>query len=213
MKLAELEQEARDFWALVEAASVGHPLAIGCWFEWADRDLEFSEWENTINWLLPEIPPHVSRSTPADMQAIQDNLANYAALPANFQSVLLRSMKRFTLSQCRHQPIDRVLDLALAFEIAVSEHGDNAPPSWKVSVRSTQLIGGALERRQANRATIGALYDLRNKATHGSALQSQSVEKTLEDSSALYVALVKNILSLRRKPDWKSLELEPRAST
>jgi Apea-like HEPN len=212
-KIAELEQEASDFWTLVEAASVGHPLAIGCWFEWADRDLEFSEWENTINWILPEIPPRVSRSTPVDMRAIQENLGNYAALPANLQSVILRSMKRFALSQCRHQPIDHVLDLALAFEIAVSGEGDHAPPGWKVSVRSTQLIGGTLEKRQANRATISALYDLRNKATHGSELASQSVEKTLQDSSALYITLVKNILSLRQKPDWKSLELEPRASS
>jgi hypothetical protein len=62
-------------------------------------------------------------------------------------------MNRFTLSQCRHQTIDRILDLALAFEIAVSGgDGDSAPPGWKVSVRSAQLIGGALKARQSNRS-------------------------------------------------------------
>ena len=130
-------------------------------------------------------------------------------------------MNRFTLSQCRHQLIDRILDLALAFEIAVSEEGDNAPPSWKVSVRSTQLIGGTLRERQENRTNIGALYELRNKATHGGELSSKlhlksntkkTVEQVLKDCSGLYVILMRIMLSLRRKPEWRSLELEPRAT-
>jgi hypothetical protein len=111
--IKQLEMEARDFWVLIQAAAVGNPLVIGCWFEYADRELEFAEWENTLGWILPEIPPHVARCTPADLNVIQANLRNYIAFPTNLQSALLRSMKRFVLSQCRHGMIDRVLDLAL----------------------------------------------------------------------------------------------------
>ena len=120
-------------------------------------------------------------------------------------------MERYSLSQCRRESIDRVLDLALAFEIAVSEKGDNAPPSWKVSVRSAQLIGGTLADRQQKRATVSALYDLRNQATHGGTLKAKSpdssVEQILQENYNLYVLLMKMLLTLRVKPEWKSVEL------
>jgi hypothetical protein len=213
----ELEWEAHELWVLIQAASVGHPLAVACWFEYADSDLEYSEWDNTFRWLLPEIPPLVKRCSPADIEGIQANIANYLALSSNRRSTLLRSMERFRQSQCRRKSIDRILDLALAFEIAVSEKGDNAPPSWKVSVRSTQLIGGPLEQRKHYRATLSALYELRNQATHGGTLKARAVKRPvdeiLQENSELYVLLMKRLLALRLKPDWKAVELEPTGAT
>src|SRR5207253_964269 len=85
-KIEELEQEARDIWVFIEAASIGHPLAIGCWFEYADRDLDIAEWQNTIAWILPEIHPHIPTCTPANVKAIQNDLLKYAALPAGLRS-------------------------------------------------------------------------------------------------------------------------------
>jgi hypothetical protein len=126
-------------------------------------------------------------------------------------------MERFRQSQCRSKSIDRILDLALAFEIAVSEKGDNAPPGWKVSVRSAQLIGGPLKQRQHNRAALSALYELRNQATHGGTLRVRSpnrtVDEILQENSELYVLLMKRLLALRLKPDWKAVELEPNGAT
>jgi hypothetical protein len=111
----------------------------------------------------------------------------------------------------------RERELALAFEIAVSEKGDNAPPSWKVSVRSAQLIGGSLKERQQTRATVSALYKLRNQATHGGTLRARSSQKLVDDilreSCELYVRLMKGLLALRFKPDWKVVELEPTGAT
>jgi hypothetical protein len=212
-KMNELVWQAHVLWILVQAASVGHPLAVACWFEYADRDLEYAEWDNTFTWLIPEIPPHVKLSSAADIEAIQTNRTNYFALSSSRGSLLLRSMERFRQSQCRREAIDRVLDLALAFEIAVSEKGDNAPPGWKVSVRSTQVIGGLLHERQKNRAMISTLYELRNQATHGGTLKARStkmpVDDILEDNSKLYALLMKRLLALRLKPDWKAVELEP----
>jgi Apea-like HEPN len=213
----QLVWEAHELWVLIQAASVGHPLAVACWFEYADRDLEYSEWENTFSWLLPAIPPLVKRCSPVDIVAIQANITNYFALSPNRRSTLLRSMERFRQSQSRREAIDRVLDLALAFEIAVSDKGDNAPPGWKVSVRSTQLIGGPLKERQQNRATTSTLYELRNQATHGSTLKAKSSKKSVDeilgDNAGLFVQLMKRLLALRLKPDWKAVELEPSGAT
>jgi hypothetical protein len=213
-KISELQYEARDLWLFLEAASVGHPLAIACWFEYADEDLDVNGWDNQLAWLLPEIPPRVACYTPLCVAAVQDQLRRYAALPEELRSRLLRSMERFTLSQCRRNVVDRILDLALAFEIAVSGPGrDNAPMGWKVSVRAAQIIGGPLNLRQANRTVINKLYSFRNKATHGSDLSSKDdreMQDTVQSSLAVYQDLISSVLSLGQQPDWPSLELEPR---
>jgi hypothetical protein len=110
-----------------------------------------------------------------DISALQAVLGSYDPLPEDQRARLFRSMERFRLSQSRQEEIDRVLDLALAFEIAVSEKGDNAPPSWKVSVRAAQLIGGPLAERKENRTRVSALNELRNQATHGGTLKVSRV--------------------------------------
>jgi Apea-like HEPN len=212
-EIARLQGEARDLWVFIQCASIGHPLAIGCWFEYADGDLDIAQWQNPIGWMLPEIHPHIAACTSGDVAAMQDDLRKYAVLPVELRSDLLRSMNRFTLSQCRHQMIDRILDLVLAFEIAVSGGSDRAPPSYKVSVRSAQLIGGALRARQSNRDQISDLYNLRSKATHGSSLTSRDrveQEELLVQCSGIYRDLLRSILLLGGKPDWNALELEPR---
>lgn len=205
--------KAYQFSTIAQAASLGHPLAVACWFDYADRSLEYSEIDNSLTWLLPEIHPRVRSCAPIDVTEITSHLAQYDALPAAQSSRLFRSMERFGLSLCRTQTIDRVLDLALAFEIAVSEKGDNAPPSWKVSVRSAQLIGGPLLERQNTRSIVSTLYELRSQATHGGTLHSKSRKKPedelLQESCDVYVKLMKRLLCLPDKPDWKSLELGP----
>jgi Apea-like HEPN len=214
-KIIEMEQEVRDLSFFIEAASVGHPLALGCWFEYADQDLDFNNWQNSLVWLLPEIPPRIRTCTSINATTIRDHLRKRSALPDDLRSRVLRSMERFTLSQCRHQMIDRVLDLALAFEIAVSGEGrDQAPVGWRVGVRSAQLIGGPLEARQGNRDTLNGLYRLRNKATHGSSLSSadrDELDATVRRCSEIYQKLILGFLALGRKPEWSALELEARS--
>jgi len=214
VQIAQLEQEARDLWEFVQAASIGHPLAVGWWFEYADQDLDLNDWQNTIGWILPEIHPRITFFLPTTGAAIKDDLSKYESLPVELRSDLLRSMNRFTLSQCRHQLIDRILDLALGFEIAVSGGGTQAPPSWKVSVRSAQLIGGELRVRQCNRHKINELYKLRNRATHGSTVKAgdrKKQEQIVLQCSEIYRSLIRSFLVLGQNPDWDSLELEPRA--
>jgi hypothetical protein len=213
IQIGQFENEARDICTIVEAASVGHPLAAGCFFEYADQDLDIELWQNPIAWILPEIHPFVSASTKSNGRAIQDDLRRYYALPSEMRDNLLRSMSRFTLSQCRRQMVDRVLDLTLAFEIAVSGGGEMAPPSWKVSVRSTQLIGGPISERQNNRSKINELYKLRNRVTHGSKLKDGDAVKhwnLVSDCTELFRFLMQSFLILGRKPEWNELELEPR---
>jgi hypothetical protein len=136
-----------------------------------------------------------------------------SSFPADWRNDLIRSMKRFILSQCRHQTIDRILDLALAFEIVLSSgDGSNAPLSWKISVRSAQLIGGPLPKRQDIRNRMTAFYNLRSKITHGSGSKSaeeNKMEKVLLDTTSIYRDMLRQLLVLPDRPNWNSIELEP----
>jgi hypothetical protein len=145
--------------------------------------------------------------------AVEQNAAAFWSLPPDWRGDLIRSMERFTLSQCRRQIVDQVLDLAIAFEIAVSGKGDNAPQSWKVAVRSAQLIGGQLDQRQQNRRALAALYALRNKGTHGGSLKSSDAERqadVVHEARLIYRAMIASFLALGTAPNWEELEREPR---
>lgn len=213
-RLAEIAGDAQDPLSFLQAIAAGQPLIAGGWFEYEDQALDFNADENYLSWFLPEIVPVVRSHVTADPVVLRRDAKAFWSLPPEWRRDLLRSMKRFTLSQCRHQAVDQALDLAIAFEIAVSGgKGDNAPPNWKVGVRSAQLIGGVLGTRQQNRSVLKALYDLRNKGAHGGNLkESERVqqETTLSDATAIYGNLLAAFLSLGAVPDWQSLELEPR---
>ena len=212
--LAELEAKAKATLAFLQACVAGQPLVGGSWFEYEDHDLDINEYENYLIWLLPEVIPRVRSAVSVDVPTLRRYAAALRSIPSEWRNTLQRSMERFVLSQCRHQIVDKALDLALAFEIAVAGgKGDNAPPGWKVSVRSAQMIGGTLERRRQVRASVSALYRLRNTGAHGGSLndaERQQQEDTIVVGVSVYCDLFASFLSSGRQPDWQTLELKPR---
>jgi hypothetical protein len=215
-RLEAIEADARDCWSELEALSAGRPLVIGYWFEYENKDLDYMSWENTLSWSFPEIVPQVMSSASLSGTAIAASLRKFAGLPGDLRKLLRRSMHRFTLSQCRHQSADRILDLALAFEIAVGGGpSDNAPPSWKVAVRTAQMVGGPLAKRQANRELIAELYGFRNRATHGGKFKPDErlrLGEVLVLCTELYRDVLRSFLDHGKAPVWKTLELEPRTT-
>lgn len=201
--------EAQADWALLEGVSAGQPIAVGYWFEYEDHALDIADWENSLSWSLPEVSPRIDKVTSVDGTALEANLAAFSKLPEDFRRNLLRSMKRFALSQCRMEDIDRILDLVLAYEIITTGgDGDNAPASWKVSARPAQIIGGALASRQETRNKLSALYKLRSSATHGGTIKS--ADKAVIDAGCqIFRELLRSLLLLGKKPDWRSIELGP----
>ena len=189
-------------------------MALCTWVDYENRELEFSEWEKWPEWILPEIMPRIHAAVPVDAQRIKQDWEAYSKLPGDTRSSLARSIDRFVLSKCRHQFVDRVLDLALAFEIAVGgARGDNAPATWEVAVRSSQMIGGAPGVRQALRGKLNHMYNLRSRAMLGGNMDSKDradLEATVDECSQIYVALIQSFLALGAKPDWQKFELEPR---
>lgn len=211
-KLETHRADARKWWTLFEVAVAGHPLAFGSWFEFVDKDLDLARSRNFITWSTPEVTPKIIRNVAVDPNEVAPLVSSFASLSPDFQSDLLRSADRFILSQCREQRGDMVLDRALAFEIAVRGKGSDQglSPTWKVSTRTAQLIGGPLEQRQQLRSVVAGFYRLRNEATHGGRLQSMKEKQLIDEAAQIYLRLFKIMLNLKERPDWSALELEPR---
>jgi hypothetical protein len=212
-RIAEAESIARNFWLFIQAALVGHPLAIACWFEYQDDSLDFNDWQNSLAWILPEVHPRVEKVTRVTEAPIKEKMERFEALPMEARDQLLRSMGRFELSQCRTTLVDCILELELAFEIALSGPGPEAAVSWKVSVRCAQLIGGPVAVRQIIRERINKLYRLRSKATHGSDLSTGALadlKKILVECTSIYQQLILSLLALGKEPEWGVIELEAR---
>lgn len=184
-------------------------MAIACWSEYADDDLNLTPWANGLTWLLPEVHPKVMRIADAEQSSIVSALGHFQATTPGWRRDIMRSMRRYRLSQNRQDITDQILDLALAFEIAVSDESGNGPASWKVSVRTAQFLGGSVEARLKARETVNELYKLRNKATHGSSLKSASVNTLLSECAQLYSSLAAGLLSHKDMPDWRRIEMEP----
>jgi hypothetical protein len=206
-----LEREAYDLMVFLQGKVAGTPLAFAYWFEYENSDLDLNAFGNRLSWIVPEVAPTIWTNINVDAATIRRDFMTFGAFPGEWRTDLARSMARFNLSQCRRETIDKVLDLALAFEIATSG-GDNAPVGWKVSVRSAQLIGGAIEARQENRRKVNELYKIRNRATHGSHLNGS--ERVKHDiiwlhAAHLYREVLAKLFELRKKPDSDEIELEP----
>ena len=214
--LNTMELETRDQLAFLQATAAGAPVVAGSWFEWDDADLDFNRHENFTVWHLPEIVPVVRSHVAVKADDLVGAAGKFGALPGEWQATLLRSMDRFVLSQCRYKIPDQALDLAIAFEIAVGGgSGDNAPPSWKISVRSAQIIGGPLEERQKYRDTLADLYRIRNKTSHGGSIKDADAARyaeTIATASEIYRKVVMAALELAAAPDWQLLELQARGS-
>lgn len=211
-KMAKLEADAHNILVFLQGRVASRPLVLGYWFEYDDQDLDLNAHENYVSWILPEVLPRIAGNVALDAATIGLGLQAFSAFPRNWRDDLKRSMERFALSQCRYQMIDRILDLTLAFEIAVSGRGEQAPQSWKVSVRSAQMIGGPLSERQENRRKMVALYNLRNRGTHGSSLADgdrERQESALSDAVTLYRKLLDSFWRLGDRPEWDAIELEP----
>jgi hypothetical protein len=212
--MSALAEEAYETLVFLQGKAAGQPLALGYWFEYDDDELDLNSYDNYISWILPEIVPSIPANATINAATAHQELKALSAMPADWRNDLTRSMERFTLSPCRHQTIDRILDLTLAFEIAVSGKGDQAPQSWKVSVRSAQMVGGPLGDRQENRRKMSELYGLRNKGTHGSSLSGgdpRKQEAVLTEAAALYRKLLDSFWRHGTRPDWAAIELGRRS--
>lgn len=210
--LYSLDMETRDRLAFLQVCFTGTPLIGASWFSYEDHELDFNSIENRLQWLVPEVEPIVKSNVAIESTKLAGAVAAHTKLPGKLAKRMIRSADRFVLSQCRYRRVDVAIDLAIAYELLAGSKGDG-PISWKVSLRTAQLIGGTLDERVQIREKVNALYRLRNDGAHGGTpTEAEAAEESvaLLDAGNIYRRLADTILQLGDEPDWSKFELDAR---
>ncbi len=210
-KFSEFEVAVRDLVSFIQANTTGQPVVAGNWFEYEDHEFDINCHENYLSWFRPEVTPSVQTHIDADADRLEHDVTAFRKQQSASRNKLVRSMRRFALSQCRHEFIDQAIDLSIAFEILVGG-GGSAASSWKTAVRSAQFVGGGLNLRLQNREIIAELYRVRSSAAHGGDLHGarrKGAGLTIQRAMEVYRRLVHSCLAhgLPGDKDWDQIEL------
>ncbi|MDO8977550.1 HEPN domain-containing protein [Reyranella sp.] len=204
--VVEAFERGVSVWPLVEMLGAGRSLVFASWFEYVDETLDVSAYENHLSFYHPEVAPYLDRPIPVDAEQFRAELAAFAALPGPARARLIRAAKRFSLSLCRFQIIDRTLDLALGFEIMLSGGSESVGgTTWKLAVRCAQLVGGDLEDRIRIRKQINDFYQHRSRASHGS--EPDIPQGDVDAATELFKQTFRALVRLGKEPIWNEIEL------
>ena len=100
--------------------------------------------------------PEVVVASPND---VEKDFQKYGDMNKPWREDLQRAVARYIASQTRQELADRVLDLAIAYEISLASKGDRqnqVPLGWKVSVRTALIIGGPIDEPEGSKHTVPA---------------------------------------------------------
>lgn len=194
-----------DFFAVL-AILLGTPIVSGSGSALHHESLDIYSHRQYVHWEHPEVAPTIERVNELNPTAFESQWNAFRSFPSEWRKRLLRAAARFHLSQCRREPIDRLLDLALAYEIILSGGSEtNAGISWKLAVRTAQIIGGDTDTRIATRDQVNDFYSIRSRASHGTDISASA--DLLNRATATFRRLFLRLSELGVEPDWKRIEL------
>ncbi|HEV3310399.1 MAG TPA: hypothetical protein VG815_07770 [Chloroflexota bacterium] len=91
----------------------------------------------------------------------------WSKLPLRWPDVLEVSVQRLNSAMRRRSPVDRAIDLGIAFESLFSEEGDpTSELTFRISSRAAFLLGATIAERKAVAKLFKTLYGLRSTAVH-----------------------------------------------
>jgi hypothetical protein len=121
------------------------------------------------------------------------------------------SLDRLNLAIRRSRPIDKAIELGIAFEsLLTSDKDANRSLSYLLRLRGARLGGAAAARRLEIAKLLSDVYDLRSKAVHRGAFNESLTRKAIEvlpKGIELCVALIRAIIARGGVPDWDQFDI------
>ena len=123
-------------------------------------------------------------------------------------------INRWIMSKTNRDPIDKIIDLGIAFEaLYVPDGGGDL--TYKFSIRAARHLGKDREHRQELLKKFGQIYGCRSDAVHSGKLKQRlkfgeeriTISKFIERAQDLCRESIIKILKDRNIPDWNSLIL------
>ena len=162
-----------------------------------------------------EIEPFMFRSfEPFDAERAADISRAYLGVLKDHRNIQL-ALDRFERGMRRMNPGDAAVELCIALESLLSDPGDQGEITYKVALRSAQLLGGDLPERAERRDKVKALYGLRSNVVHGRTLPTKKIvggkEMTVDDlvkeGFKIAAQVIARVIGMKGIPDWRMLEL------
>ena len=135
-------------------------------------------------------------------------------LDSNDREKLQISIDRWIKSKTPEKPIDKIIDLGIAFEaLYVPDGGGDI--TYKFSIRAARHLGKDKEDRKELLKKFGQIYGCRSKAVHSGKLEERPkfgeeripISEFIEKAQNLCWKSIKKILKDKQFPDWNSLLL------
>jgi hypothetical protein len=160
-------------------------------------------WENEETRVRNHVP--VKREDFVEFEEIE---RKFAALPKNVRAQLLVSLNRLNEATRHSNPVDKALDLGIAFEsLLLSDAAENQQLGLQLRLRGAWLLGTTGDERTALSKQFRDLYELRSAAAHRGAFTSKhkDIGTKLAIGQNLCASAIKKIILNGGYPEWDRL--------
>ena len=136
------------------------------------------------------------------------------SLPGDDLDRLRVPIDRWTKSLMHRDPIDKMIDLGIAFESLLLP-AENRELAFRFSLRGALHLGETIEDRRRLKREFKKIYDCRSRAVHGGALppsvnvngENIRITQFVERSQDLFKQCLMKVVDDGRQPEWSHLEL------
>jgi hypothetical protein len=192
------------------------PMQIAYWFQFEDKDLEEALLGPASLHRHHEILPlHLKEYGVFDPEMAKVITRSFLQLrEGKLKNRIHVALERLHQSMLRHDAGDMAMDTSIALEALLADgSGEN---TFKVALRAALLLGGDVDQRLQNRATVAGAYVLRSAVVHnGKSGNTVKLAKFGEKDSldvaanaiTICAAVIRHLLETGDAPDWYTIEL------
>lgn len=198
------------------AAGPCAPTEVVYWFQYEDADLEDATMiSGARSYVHLEIVPQLlEKYQNVDAELATRVVGRFLKLRKQKKEWVSIALERLNQAIRRQRPGDQATEISIALETLLTEGaGEN---TYKVGLRSALLIGGDLKTRRNTRATIGALYTMRNSLVHEGKVSKEvkvinggkvPVSDVADRAIHICACVIRKVIQRGDVPNWYDFEL------
>ena len=207
--------EALDFLVLIPGCS---PSYSGEWNEFKESVPCKHIVGGGSTSFLSSMGHSIYKLTPDTWEKYRELYFHYKNLSQNERNKLKTPLNRLNQSRNKPRPMDKVLDLGIAYEaFFLSDAGSKEQISYKLRLRASMYLGDSLSERINIMSFISAFYDCRSSVAHSGSLKDEikikhvgKVKTTdiLRKADSYLVSAINKAILSGGFPVWEELVLQ-----
>lgn len=178
------------------------------WFSFDDKDLQEARFGVSRGAKIIEVVPLGHLDYPVlEPEEAKQIVKSFLDLDAKLRTIIKYALHRFNQALRRHNPGDRAVELAIAFESLLGD-GQQNEVTHKVKVRTVRLLGGDINNRIENSKIIKRVYDLRSRVVHtGNATISDGDPDIICKATIICADIIKKVIRQGSIPIWGEFDI------